>query len=308
MVSFSRLGHKGNLGNQLFQIASTIGIASRYGHDFYFPKWDFSVYFKKKIPIGLLPNDAVTLIEKEFSYHNWDLKENYNYDLNGWLQSEKYFEKVNIKEEYFSFKEDVLNSVKEKINVDFKNSILISVRRGDYVNNPNYYQLPYAYYFLALQYHFPDWQLRTVFFTSDDISYCKRHFSFMKNAVFVSDLSVIEQLALGKLCSDFIISNSTFSWWQAWLGEKKNSKIIRPLKYFRGSFEKEKNEKDFFPDRWIMFDHKTHSLSNKYFRLKLFANTERIWNYILFHKKRTINLHKKKIKNYLKYKKIKPEK
>jgi hypothetical protein len=56
------------------------------------------------------------------------------------------------------------------------------------------------------------------------------------------------------LCDDFIISNSTFSWWSAWLGEKESSKIIRPHQNFDGNKRLESDDKDYFPERWIAYD------------------------------------------------------
>jgi hypothetical protein len=65
----------------------------------------------------------------------------------------------------------------------------------------------------------------------------------------------IEQLALMSLCDHFIISNSTFSWWGAYLGEKEHSKIIHPAYHFAGKLLQTSNAKDYYPERWINFDH-----------------------------------------------------
>ena len=39
MVTYKRLGTNGELGNQLFQIAATIGYAEKIKSDFIFPRW-----------------------------------------------------------------------------------------------------------------------------------------------------------------------------------------------------------------------------------------------------------------------------
>ncbi len=44
-VVCSHVGQLGRLGNQLWQIASTIGIAARTGEDVQFPPWDYEPYF-----------------------------------------------------------------------------------------------------------------------------------------------------------------------------------------------------------------------------------------------------------------------
>ena len=44
MLTFINLGKMGRLGNQMFQIASTIGIAKWVGTKACFPKWDYMNY------------------------------------------------------------------------------------------------------------------------------------------------------------------------------------------------------------------------------------------------------------------------
>ena len=48
-------------------------------------------------------------------------------------------------------------------------------------------------------------------------------------------------------CSDFIIANSTFSWWGAWLANRGN--VIAPKKWF-GSNNSHLDTKDLYPDDW----------------------------------------------------------
>ena len=264
MITCSRLGVRGNLGNQFFQIASTIGIAKKYQHDYFFPEWKYADYFEKELPSGSMNDHFIHLKEIEFNYHEWHIDNNHNYDLEGWLQSEKYFD-IQKTKEVFKFKADFTSKTLEKYKSIFeKKTILISVRRGDFVNNPNYFQLSYRYYLLALINNFTDFKERTLVFTSDDIAYCKFHYSFLKNAVFLENISPMEQIVLGMNCDDYIISNSTFSWWIAWLGENENKRIFRPIKNLRGAFGKINNDKDYFPERWIAFDEKKHALPIKY--------------------------------------------
>ncbi|ALJ04587.1 hypothetical protein APS56_05290 [Pseudalgibacter alginicilyticus] len=266
MLVFSRLGKKGNFGNHLFQIASTIGIAIKNAHGFAFPRWEYAKYFIYDFP--LYDEKLKYHLIKENTYHfsNIELKEG-NYDLNGWFQSEKYFN-VDAVKMCFKFRPEIINQVKIKYKKALsKKYILISVRRGDFVNNPYYFQLDYKYYFLAITRNFNDWQNRTLIFTSDDIEYCKKHFQFLPNAIFIEKSNVIEQLALGSLCHDFVISNSTFSWWMAWLGENKESKVLRPIKNFRGKFGTINNDKDYFPERWLAFNSKSERIELKYYKL-----------------------------------------
>jgi hypothetical protein len=301
VLTFKSLGKKGNLGNQLFHIASTIGIAKKNKHEFVFPNWYYTDFFNYSFPIIKEYEDYnfVQVVEKSYSFHEWDLGQG-NYDVNGALQSEKYFDKVFTKK-IFEFKAEFLKELLNKYKYLFdKNTIFISVRRGDFVYHPDYYQLPYQYYFLALEEYFPDWKERNLIFMSDNINYCKYHYSFLKNAIFLENLSAIEQLAIGSQGKDFIISNSTFSWWTAWLGEKEDSKIIRPLKNFRGSLAKLNDDSDFFPEQWIKFDYKKNRIGLKYFSLTIKGRIYQIADFLQFSIKKIFFLMKKTVNKIFK--------
>jgi hypothetical protein len=283
MITYSKIGKKGNLGNQLFQIASTIGIAVQHQHKFAFLDWKYQDYFKNKLPL-LQTNfsNFKTVEEKEYSYYNRELATD-NYDIEGWLQTEKYFDKA-LTKHYFEFSDSLIDRLKNLYQDAFsKRTILISIRRGDFVNHPDYLQLPVKFYFNSLVQHFPDWQNYNLIVLSDDIKYCKFHFSFLENAFFGDRLTEVEQLCLGSLCNDFIISNSTFSWWSAWLGEKKDSKIIRPFKNFDGPKSIELNDKDYYPERWTNYNPINDKivLDKVTFYIRSKKNKEIIKNYVL---------------------------
>ncbi len=262
MLTFSKLGRKGNLGNQFFQIASTVGLAEKLGHEYFFPKWKYSEFLQSPLPIGDKDASYEVLREKEFNYYDWQISGG-NFDLEGWLQSEKYFD-IEKTRRLFAFKESIQQPLLLKNKTLFdKPTILISVRRGDFVRHPNYFQLSYKYYFLALKEHFSDHGNSNIIFTSDNIEYCKIHFSSLPNSFFLEDFGPMEQLMMAENCDHFIISNSTFSWWAAWLGEKPHSKIIRPMANFRGKFALENSDQDYYPERWIKFDHRGKTVGSK---------------------------------------------
>ena len=52
-------------------------------------------------------------------------------------------------------------------------------------------------------------------------------------------------------CTDFIIANSTFSWWAAWLCENEDKMVVCPSKWF-GVNNQDKNTKDLYPKGWLM--------------------------------------------------------
>ena len=233
MITFTKLGKHGNLGNQLFQIASLIGLGKTFGHDVYIPEWQYKNFFE-----GLPETKNVSGVKIEEKNFHYDLQQfqqvskNGNYDILGWLQSEKYWSDATI----FKLKDC------EKLEVP---TIAVSVRRGDYVDNPNYAQLQINYYLNGLlQFNLSQFNI-LVF--SDDIEYCKIHFSCLNNVQFAEG-NAIQQLTLMAKCHAFVIANSTFSWWGAYLG---NETTIRPDCLFDGELFKNNDSKDFYPEKWL---------------------------------------------------------
>jgi hypothetical protein len=237
MITFSKLGKHGNLGNQLFQIASLMGLGKYFNHDVVIPEWQYKNYFE-----ALPPTQTIQGKQLHESNFNYDLQQfnelsnNGNYDLLGWLQSKKYWSNATI----FKLKDC------EKLE---QPTIAISVRRGDYVDNPNYVLLQINYYLNALiKYNLSAYN---VLIFSDDIEYCKIHFSCLNNVQFAEG-NAIQQLTLMAKCHAFVIANSTFSWWGAYLGQ---GTTIRPNCLFDGELLAN-DIKDFYPETWITQDHK----------------------------------------------------
>lgn len=250
MISFSKLGSRecGRLGNNLWQIASTIGIAEHFGVGADFPEWKYSQYFANALPYetGYAPH----VKEKHFHYDLSQFSE--HCDIEGWLQSEKYFEhcKEKVKEQ-LRFNFDFKKQLAIKHQYYARPTIAISIRRGDYVNNPTYALLPETYYIGALLKHFPDFENYNIVIFSDDMVYSRAHFECLPN-IFFAEGTDIEQLCLMSMCDNCIISNSTFSWWGAWLS---GGKVIRPNYHFGYYYGKVNSAKDYYPARWITYDH-----------------------------------------------------
>src|SRR3989304_7391627 len=270
MITYSKLGHprRGRLGNHLFQIASTIGLARSHGHEYAFPSWPYSQYFKKPLPVGG-KLEAWELPEAGFTYQkeriaggeNWTDFEGDHYDVDGWRQSEKYWaDHVQELRDVFLFEPGFYDQVAARFkNALTRPAIAISVRRGDFVGNTNYAQLPPRYYLLGLLEGIPDWERYNVILFSDDLDYCKVHFSGLP-AVWFAKGTDIEQLALMTMCRHFVISNSTFSWWGAWLGEKTGSVGISPPRNFFGKLAAANSEVDYWPTRWRVMDYDTRKI------------------------------------------------
>ncbi len=119
-------------------------------------------------------------------------------------------------------------------------SVCVHVRRGDYVSDPktnakhglcdlDYYQKAFA----RIQQDVPH---PVMFVFSDDPAWTRANLHFPCETVYVTHNVGIknhEDLRLMRACRHFIIANSTFSWWAAWLASYENKIIIVPERWFR---------------------------------------------------------------------------
>lgn len=111
--------------------------------------------------------------------------------------------------------------------------IAISMRFGnDYVQN-NWPICGKEYYSKALEMIETD--NSTLFVFSDVLDRAKELFQDKRNVIFVENCSPTEQLSLMMKCDDYVISNSTFSWWGAFLGHMQNRVICSPKKWHNGN-------------------------------------------------------------------------
>lgn len=242
VISFSKLGSHGRLGNQLFQIAGTLGMAEKYNATAVFPEWKDEQAFEQPLPHGPMQTNQVK--ETYFHHYDWQLKE--SCDLFGYLQSYKYFPK----ELPFRFKPDFIQKAKGGLETAFETpTISIHIRRTDYVNNPLYYQLHINWFIKAL-FSIDNWKDHNIIIFSDDIGYAKIHFECLSNVFFSEHKTPMQDVCLMSQCDNHILSNSSISWWGAYLSKQKN--VFHPRELFAGNF-KSKSLKDYWPGMWKEF-------------------------------------------------------
>ena len=259
---------KGGLGNMMFQIAATLSIAKDNNTQAIFPnlkkhlnylneekthnpslnyadQYHFLNIFKKLN----CWDQNISLKIYNFPFHYENLKiENPNCEINGFFQSEKYF--INNKDyiKYvFTIDEFILNKLQNTYkNVLDCNSTSLHIRRGDYLKLKNHHPLQNMDYFKnAIELTKQNTEKYVVF--SDDIEWCKSKFQGNR-FIFIENERDYVELYLMSLCKNNIISNSSFSWWGAWLNSNENRVIISPKQWF-GQYIKE-NDSDIIPQNW----------------------------------------------------------
>lgn len=174
--------------------------------------------------------------EEEFAFQKINVqKEDNIYLCDGYWQCYQYFDKYrNDLKQIFQLKNTkVLNSNKKMSIITDKNSVAVHIRRGDYKSFKGGKCLSFRYYENAMQKmrNLVGTCARFIVFT-DDIEYCKKYFSKEKDVIFFSDIfhvTDVEEFYLMSKCSHFIIANSSFSWWAAYLGDGETKKVIAPV-------------------------------------------------------------------------------
>ena len=122
-----------------------------------------------------------------------------------------------------------------------ESALALHVRRGDYVSNPQANEfhgaLSATYYNKAISSFGASKHLDTIYVFSDDSNWCRENLTANYKLVFMSDLlddiCDFDELQLMSACSYFIIANSTFSWWAAWLSNSDGSHILAPSAWFQ---------------------------------------------------------------------------
>jgi hypothetical protein len=161
-----------------------------------------------------------------------------NINLIGFFQSEKYFD-TNRNEiiKILDFNSSKRSQDKQLVSKILNSqSVAIHIRGGDYINfekvNPSYGTLSQLYYKKAIKIISKNYNNFNIYIFTDDKSYFFKN-NFLNNYKYtlVNTGSDIEDLRLMSLCKNFIISNSTYSWWGAFLGIYRKKIIISPKKW-----------------------------------------------------------------------------
>jgi len=270
----------GGMGNQMFQYAFGKSLSLRYNVPL---KIDLSFLQRRDLAIGFVYRDydldlfnieedftlnskgkTVKINEFNFSYSveyidkiGQLLKKNTTVIIEGYWQSPKYFKDFEIQiRKDFEFKENIKNSknlslidVLDKIHST--NSVMINIRRTDYLNTSFHGVLGSDYINKSVAQIESKINEAHYFVFSDDIEWCRAHIE-LKNMLIIDHSYKGDRfgdyLQLMKSCKNFIIPNSTFAWWAAWLNNNPQKIVIAPENWFTNS---QIDTTDLIPSEWI---------------------------------------------------------
>ncbi len=273
---------KGGLGNQLFQYAFARAISSSKKREVYlddsdyffsnhrvkrsFDLLEFNItlrissklnFIHKKYIDWKIKNRLVTFVEQGIYFDENYLKRSGDFFFDGYWQSYKYFDFIRAKlQEEIVYKKKISSIAKKiQLQLKYKNTVAVHFRRGDYVSDQHTNDVhgfcTMDYYINAMTHMktFIENPMYVIF--SDEIAFVKNELGSREDFFYVDGLSShLEEFEIMKGCNHFIIANSTFSWWAAWLSSNDEKKVIAPKKWFKNE-ELERQSIDLIPEDWI---------------------------------------------------------
>lgn len=242
----------GGLGNQLFQISAGLAYCEETGKNlkivpFYGQRSSFYWNNLLKSLHQYVYNDALPPNIPIYKQLEWSYKKIPQFDgdiiLDGYFQSSRYFPKST------SLLNMITWSSEQQLD---DNIVIVHARRGDYIDLEQIHgPLPVSYYELAIEIMKQQIGENAEFILiSDDTSFwTSPQMKFLLNEkTQIFHGNEIETLTLMKGCKNFIIANSTFSWWGAYLAREGN--VIAPSRWFgpRGP----QDWQDIYEDSWTI--------------------------------------------------------
>lgn len=177
----------------------------------------------------------------------------------GYFQSDVFFKPYeSIIRDNFIIRPEFIKTFNLRYGSLYKNNTIITVhiRRTDYKSLSHLnlgrddLSLPVSYYLKAITNY--DGQNVHFIFISDDVQFVEENFNCINNKTISTDNEIMDLQHLIN-ADGCIISNSTFSWWGAWLNIKKN-KVIHAPKYFMGWPIKQEVPDTIYPNDWIQIE------------------------------------------------------
>ena len=264
----------GGLGNQMFQYAAGRSLALRQNSDFFIDRKSFDSYklheyglhnfdlvandYKSKYFNLISKRNLEAYVEKTFTFDRGVLELKDPVFLDGYWQSEKYFNDYSVQIRNDFIIKTKPNSYNQAIaeNVKKSTSVSIHVRRGDYVSNPDANRFhgtcSLDYYKKSIEYICDVVKKPVEFFIfSDDTEWAKENLNIqgLKHHFVSNSASTnYEDLRLMALCKHNIVANSTFSWWGAWLNSFEGKEVVAPSRWFA---DDTLSDRDLIPTSWV---------------------------------------------------------
>lgn len=255
----------GQLGNQLFVIAATISLALDHDAIPIFPDLihrradNTPLNYQKvfhRLNAYLPPKEYIHSYYQEPHFHYDPIPYSPNMCLNGFFQSEKYFRhhKQEIVE-LFKPHPEIMEYLQNKYGHLLSYPNVVSVHMRSYHQEDpegKLYRHYGASYFRNAMSIFPENTVFLVFSNRMDLA--KKEFENIPGRIFfVEGETHYHDFYLMSMCKHNIITNSSFSWWAAYLNPNPEKIIIRPPSWIAPWYANNYglDGKDLYPEEWI---------------------------------------------------------
>lgn len=204
--------------------------------------------FKDRYRQNLIQKRYRLIQERQIMHYNETVMEqNEPCFYMGFWQTPRYFEDYyeDLQKEFtrrHSMSPDALAYL-DKIKADV--SVSLHIRRTDYVRGKDSVTLDAGFYREALnriREEIGDFRL---YVFTDDKQFVRERFH-LQQYVLIEGVSDLDEFELMRRCDHHIVANSTFSWWAAYLGDRKGGVVYAPC---TGIWSKE-----FYPREWNLLD------------------------------------------------------
>lgn len=195
---------------------------------YWIPNYILSRIGRKLLPIR--KTEYIHPYSMNYTYDKKALENEGDCYYEGYWQSVHYFTEIkNELQEVYTHPEPNLYNKELILEIKNSNSVGIHVRRGDYLNEPEFQGIcNIEYYKKAIHDIVSDGKNHKFYIFSNDIKWCKEKLAPLikgHDLLFVTGNKGNEScwdMFLMTYCKNLIIANSSFSWWGAFLNKRVN--------------------------------------------------------------------------------------
>lgn len=258
--------HGGRLGNQLFQVAAALSVAFDHKAIPVFPDYaEWKLYDipenLKNVLFRLNTNKALKLSTTFFEDPNFvyaPIPYTPNMQTRGFFQSEKYF-KHNADKilPLFEPRKELVDYLQKKYKTILNHPYTVGVHLRAYkIEDPSILNamVPITFDYVIKAASLYDEEALFVIFT-DSVPWAKEILSsFDRPYYIVENESQYADLYLLSYMKHQIISNSTFSWWAAYLNKNPGKIVVAPRPWFQPNWHNAPGNDNIIPSGWFVLN------------------------------------------------------
>jgi hypothetical protein len=274
MITNTKIGNYGRLGNQLFQYAILIVLREKFGYEIKLPNLEDKKWHGQKCLLNNFNINYKIITQSDKIEHTFEEKKKYDLDvfnikdntnITGYYGDNRYLigyeniiiEELTPKDSFMMEAKNIVNEIKNK-NKDYK-IISLHVRRGDTdlsIYEGKLEESTWGKYLHECKKIFGVNCKFLVFTggnrndnTSEDYNWCRENL-LGEDYLFLEENSTMIDFCCMLNCDGHVLApTSTLSWWVGFLNQNRNKKIVAPRLY---KFMSKEPEKGFYPEKFIL--------------------------------------------------------